>query len=114
MWLCLGTPLAWRKGAVRPSCPLLDRGGERAKDATHDEKPLLGNADVFVVVRALAAFLEKLSSDIDLVVSTSMASEEAVHQLLGRGGRLAFPCTFGAPVCGSPLVRMGRIPRRQT
>ena len=93
-WLCLGPPLAWKKG----SC---GTGPHRWIGAIFDVKPAagasaairaqIGAASHYVVVTVPPDFVKTLTEDLDLFVCGSgHIGDEGVQRTLGRCGRLAY------------------------
>ena len=93
-WLCLGPPLAWRKG----SC---GTGPHRWIGAVFTVKPRtlatdavkaqIGDASHFVVVTVPDDFIATLSSDLSLFCGgAGHVGEDVVARTLGRCGRLAY------------------------
>ena len=93
-WLCLGPPLAWRKGTS-------GRGSHRWIGGIFDVRPTatatdavraqIGDASHYVVVSVPPDFAASLSDDLALFSDgTGHIADEEVQRTIGRCGRLAY------------------------
>ena len=93
-WLCLGPPLAWRKGSF-------GTGPHRWIGAIFDVKPaagateairaLIGAATHYVVVMVPPEFIETLAGDLEFFLDGArQVTDEIVQRAIGRCGRLAY------------------------